>query len=77
MGVYRYSDGAVYEGGMRDGMSHGNGVYRYKDGRMYTGNFLLDKQHGQGILTSKDGNILYKGEYKNGKKMTGEIIDKS
>ena len=40
--MYRYADGAVYEGDYIDGKRHGRGVYRYADGSVYEGDLKDD-----------------------------------
>lgn len=68
-GTYFFADGAKYEGDMKDGKSHGVGKYIYVDGRTYEGQFENDKQHGFGTYRSKEGTVIYKGEYRHGKRV--------
>ncbi len=68
-GTYFFADGARYEGDMINGKSHGFGKYVYVDGRTYEGHFENDKQNGFGTYRSKEGAVLYKGEYKDGKRV--------
>ena len=47
-GVYRYADGAVYEGDFKDGLSHGRGIERRADGSIrHNGEWRNDQPHGK------------------------------
>ncbi|MBG6200901.1 hypothetical protein IWQ48_002030 [Labrenzia sp. EL_13] len=53
----------TYEGGMRNGKSHGQGVFVWIDGTRYEGGFLMGDFSGQGVFEFKNGNS-YKGGFK-------------
>ena len=38
-GVYKYPDGAVYDGEFKGGLKEGRGVYKYPAGAVYDGEF--------------------------------------
>ena len=42
-GIFKYSNGNVYEGEFKDDIFHGYGTYTYSDGRTYTGLWEYDK----------------------------------
>ena len=44
-----------------------NGKYIYDDGKYYIGEFKNNKPNGKGIKYNKNGNILYDGDFINGK----------
>ena len=54
-GVYRFPDGAVYTGRMKDDAFNGTGVFTWPDGRVYQGPFRNGSPHGKGVLTRPDG----------------------
>lgn len=64
-GVYRYANGAVYEGEWRGGRKHGRGIYRTSDGESYNGEWVNGKRHGQGTLTCVNG-TQYEGAWESG-----------
>ncbi|CAD8166475.1 unnamed protein product [Paramecium octaurelia] len=68
-GVYKWSDGKVYEGGWKEGKRHGYGKYQGLS-QQYEGEFQNDLYQGQGILSI--GNKIITGSFTKGK-MDGEM----
>jgi len=66
-GVFRWKNGARYEGDWREGYACGIGKYYYPDGCVHEGMFIHDEANGYGKYTYKNGNI-YSGDWKEGKK---------
>lgn len=84
-GVYRYQDGAVYEGNWVNDKKHGAGSYRLPNGSTYRGEFQNGYGAGMGVGTWSDGS-RYEGTwwndkphgqgtkvYPNGRRYTGEF----
>ena len=65
-GIFRYSDGNIYEGGYLNGLRSGYGIYLCADGRVYEGQWLNDKRSGHGVTT-----IIQEGRY-----LDGEYVGK-
>jgi hypothetical protein len=67
-----YPDGSRYVGEFEHGLRHGCGNYRYATGKIYEGMWESGKRHGYGILQKSSpyrrSIILYKGEWKAGKR---------
>ncbi len=40
-----YSNGDLYEGGVKQGLRHGKGVYRTKEGDVYEGGYWMGKRY--------------------------------
>jgi hypothetical protein len=59
-GVYKWSDGAFYEGNFRDGKFHGRGRIVRSDGSIYVGEFVNDRLP-VGVFI-QPGKFDYKGE---------------
>ena len=58
LGVYRYSNGDVYEGAFKNGLRTGGGIYRYANGDRYEGEFKDNDFHGGGAIFYKNGTTL-------------------
>lgn len=54
-GIYRYSNGDVYEGKFKHNKAHGFGIYKSIEGDIYEGEYKDDKRHGKGKLRSAMG----------------------
>jgi hypothetical protein len=65
-GIYRHSNGDIYEGEWKDGRKHGKGIYRAANGNVYEGDWKDDKENGKGIYRFTSGNV-FQGEWKDGK----------
>ncbi|CAF4445802.1 unnamed protein product, partial [Didymodactylos carnosus] len=65
--VLTSSNGARYEGELRDGMLNGRGVWTLPNGERYEGEFKDDKRHGRGVYTWPSGR-RYEGEFKDDKR---------
>ena len=61
-GIYKFSNGDIYEGEWKNGNMEGHGIYIFKDGAIFEGQFKDGQKNGHGILKLKDGNI-YEGEW--------------
>ena len=46
----------------------------YEDGDYYIGQWLNDKEHGRGIEFDENDNIIYEGEFVDGKRKSNCII---
>lgn len=64
--VYKYNDGAIYDGEMKNNLMNGHGTHRYPDGSVYEGEYKDDKKNGFGCFTYSDQSI-YKGQWKDGR----------
>ena len=71
-GIFKYSNGDIYEGTYRGGLKDGKGTYTIPDGTTYTGEYLYGQMYGKGILTTPSGDT-YSGNYIDGK-LDGKII---
>ena len=67
-GVYYFSDGDIYEGEFKDGLSSGNGTYTYQNGDIYVGEFKRGLAHGIGTYTFAGGREKYTGNWKDDKR---------
>ncbi len=66
MAIIKYTNGARYEGEVRNGKSHGRGIYYRADGSiMYDGEYKDGTMNGSGKYYMKSGNV-YEGEFKDG-----------
>ena len=66
--VWRGSYGeSVYEGGYRDGKTHGHGIYTREDGLRYEGELRDGKPHGHATVSFVNGDG-YEGEWRDGKR---------
>ena len=50
-GVYKWSDGQVYDGEWRANNRHGRGVHTFADGRRYAGQWKDGLIEGKGVFT--------------------------
>ena len=62
-GVYRYPDGAVYEGDYINDKRNGGGKYVYSDGDVYEGDWHDNMKNGRGKYVFSDGD-KYEGDWK-------------
>lgn len=62
----------TYEGGLVDGVMHGNGTYTWTSGDTYTGEYLFGKMHGTGTMVWKEGDT-YTGDFVDDKR-TGKGV---
>ena len=65
--MYRYPDGAVYEGEYKAGKIEGRGVFRYASGDVYEGVWKSGVREGQGTYRYAS-NAVYEGQYKRDQK---------
>lgn len=76
LGIYRWYNGDYYFGGYSGGSRHGYGVLVLRDGQeftgyrgavIYAGNWNNDTRSGTGTFYDKFGNLLYTGNFANGR----------
>ena len=65
-GVYKYSDGTVYEGEFREDSQTGRGVLRYLNGDVYEGGLVDGLFSGEGRYHYKEEGMVYEGHWRNG-----------
>tara|TARA_B110000285_G_C14919470_1_gene511888 strand:- start:135 stop:392 length:258 start_codon:yes stop_codon:yes gene_type:complete len=63
-----HSNGDIYQGQWRNGKAQGFGVFLDYDGSMYDGQWKNDLQHGKGKEVWNQGQIVYTGDFLEGKK---------
>jgi len=68
----QYDDGSEYFEEFKDGKRHGQGTATSSDGEKFVGEWKDDKRHGQGILYDVDGNVVYSGQWLDGKLLEGK-----
>ena len=56
-GIYRFSDGASYEGEWVANQQHGRGTMNYASAASYTGDWRAGMKHGTGTYLWADGRI--------------------
>ncbi len=66
-----FSNGAKYEGNLKNGLAHGYGICVWPNGERYEGEWKDDKRSGHGIYTLSNGDN-YEGEWVDDK-MNGKI----
>jgi len=66
-GEFKYSNGKIYNGYLKDGLREGPGIFTATSGQKDIAEYHLDKLHGCGKGEYADGNS-YWGEYQDGKK---------
>ena len=71
--TFRYRDGDIYIGQMKDGKKHGQGKMTYTNGDVYEGQWVNNKKHGQGEMTYTNGDV-YEGQWVNNKKHGNGIM---
>jgi hypothetical protein len=49
-GIFKYSNGDIYEGYFKNGVREGKGEYRYRDGSVYRGEWFNDMKNGYGTF---------------------------
>lgn len=54
-GVFKFSNGAKYEGQFKEGMRHGTGTFYYPNGDVYSGKWAFRFPDGEGKMTYADG----------------------
>ena len=69
VGIYRYTDGIVYEGEYFKDAKMGYGYYKWTDDRVYEGWWFKGKQHGLGIYTDPRKGKRF-GLWEHGKRQT-------
>ena len=65
-GKYVWSTGAVFEGGFKNGLKHGNGKWRKGMGEgadVYIGEYKMDKREGYGTFTWGMTQANYRGKF--------------
>lgn len=71
-GIYKWSDGRIFQGDFKNDQRNGHGVYKWPDGSNYEGGFQEGQRHGEGTYTLHDENV-YTGEWRRGSRQgTGE-----
>ena len=65
-GVYKWSDGRVYEGDYVNDQRHGHGHFVYPNGDHYVGSYANGMRSGRGKFTFSDGSS-YNGEWQDSK----------
>ncbi|KAG8145659.1 hypothetical protein E2320_012144, partial [Naja naja] len=71
-GTYKWLDGSMYEGEVKNGIRHGFGMYKcgtypvsYKSGNIYEGQWERDLRHGEGRMRWLTSNQEYTGMWVN------------
>jgi len=67
-GVMLFSDGGKYEGDWFNNNREGKGVYIWPNGQKYIGEWSQDKIHGMGKEYNPKGELVFEGQYDNGKR---------
>ncbi|KAA0196443.1 Radial spoke head 1 [Fasciolopsis buskii] len=62
-GIYRFKNGARYDGFYRENKKHGTGTFYYPDGAVYQGNWTEGLRNGKGKYTYINGDV-YDGEWR-------------
>jgi hypothetical protein len=87
--LFRYSDGAFYEGEWKQGCRHGNGKYTKANNDVYHGEWVNDSVDGKGTLRTVNGEVYIglwsdskrngrgRCEYKDGSVYDGEWVEDS
>ena len=66
-GIFRFTNGDIYEGEFKNDKFEGKGLFRFVNGSTYQGDFKDDKREGRGIFRFANGDV-YQGEFKDGKR---------
>jgi len=66
-GIYRWSDGSIFDGNYKTDMRHGKGKFLWSNGESYDGDYLQDQRTGKGTYSWPDGSF-YSGEFISGKR---------
>ncbi|MBC6993446.1 caspase family protein [Neolewinella lacunae] len=72
-GLYRFPDGATYDGNFRRGKFSGIGVLKYPGGGLYVGNWHNSLQEGEGRMTEADGTVYFGGFHQGKRHGTGTL----
>jgi hypothetical protein len=67
VGTLTFSDGRVYRGPVERGKLKAEGVLEYPNGNTYKGSYHYEEPDGMGVLSDQAGNILFSGNFSNGK----------
>ncbi len=57
IGILKFANRDVYEGGFVKDDFHGQATYRYHNGDIFEGNFCKGKKQGQGTFNGIDGRL--------------------
>ena len=68
-GIYKFASGAEYKGTFKNNKYHGKGVYKHASGAVFEGTYLEGERSGPGVLKSAASDVLFDGEWRNGKKV--------
>jgi hypothetical protein len=67
IGIYRWSDGSIFDGNYKSDMRHGKGKFLWSNGESYDGDYLQDQRTGKGTYSWPDGSF-YTGNFISGKR---------
>jgi hypothetical protein len=67
-GKFTFINGSLYEGEWKQGKKHGYGKFTTPDGFYYEGEWKNGKMHGRGKYVLADGEVLFEGNFKDGKR---------
>lgn len=67
-GKFYWNDGTVYEGEFKNGYPHGIGKMIISDLSVYDGHFCNGYFHGDGTYNLVTTQLIYNGQWKNGKR---------
>ncbi|MGZ5201766.1 MAG: hypothetical protein ACXWC4_18540, partial [Telluria sp.] len=73
-GTYRYANGDVYTGALKDGLREGKGVLVKSNGDRHDGMWHRGGFHGEGVATFASG-ATWTGTFDNGKLVKGTRVD--
>jgi hypothetical protein len=73
-GTYRYANGDVYTGGLKDGLRDGNGVMSTPNGDRYEGMWRRGGMFGEGVAAFASG-ARWTGTFDNSKLVKGSHVD--
>lgn len=62
-GVYRFSDGRIFDGGWKKGLRHGEGVMQFTSGNKLQANWANDTIAGVAKLVDRNNQIILEGNY--------------
>jgi len=64
-GLFKYTNGDVYEGEFRNDLKEGVGRLRYHSGAVFEGEYVQDRRSGRGMYVYSTGDV-YDGDWKDG-----------